>query len=171
MTEEEEEKTDTHPCSSCLRLAGKIRIPSLQCPRLVVLLLPLSLSFQYPTKTMTQHGLGDSANAESPAVVPPPSSKSSSYVKSLFLPSPDINYSVILFLYCCCGTLGLVFFLLQRFIEGRETGHWAKENLDAVEGIYIIFVPFAPGIAWAAIMRQLSRGEGPDIFNKKDKKD
>ena len=80
-----------------------------------------------------------------------------SFLKSLITPNPEINYTVITLMYTICFLLGLFFYVLEKWLLNTEKGHWSRDNLDQVEGVYIIFMPFFPCVFWSLGMKYLSK--------------
>jgi hypothetical protein len=59
-------------------------------------------------------------------------------------PSPDINYNFVAGVYLFATVLCAALYLGQKL---------GPENDNPVEGFWIIFCPFVPGLLWATVMR------------------
>lgn len=76
-------------------------------------------------------------------------------MKSIFKPKPDINYNVIALLYGIGSVLSLFFLCLEKYLgsERMKDYELVKENIEYIEGIYVIFCPFIPCLFWSLIVR------------------
>jgi len=50
-------------------------------------------------------------------------------------------------MYGACCAIFCLFFALEFFLVSKE-----NENFDSIKGVYIIFSPFWPSLAWSALM-------------------
>mmetsp|Transcript_9459 Transcript_9459/g.28440 ORF Transcript_9459/g.28440 Transcript_9459/m.28440 type:complete len:107 (-) Transcript_9459:528-848(-) len=84
-------------------------------------------------------------------------------LKWALLPREDINYSFISAMYASGTALSLLLFLLETVLRGYggngdssgedETGSVA-EFAQALEGLYLIFIPFFPCLLWSLFVRR-----------------
>ena len=68
-----------------------------------------------------------------------------------------INYNVVFYMYLsCCGLL-VFFLLLERLLERLDEEHWAKDNLQQITGVHVIFAPFVPCLFWSLWMMRRAK--------------
>ncbi|CCI45443.1 unnamed protein product [Albugo candida] len=59
----------------------------------------------------------------------------------IFTPSATINYNFVHYVYTCCSVLCLLLYGLTHYT-------------DAVDGFYVILIPFFPCVIWSYLVRR-----------------
>ena len=73
-------------------------------------------------------------------------------------------------MYIFFASLSILFYLLEKLILSTEKGHWAKDNMEQVEGVYVIFLPFFPAVFWSAGMWGIQAKQGSKSEDSLEKK-
>mmetsp|Transcript_24251 Transcript_24251/g.51195 ORF Transcript_24251/g.51195 Transcript_24251/m.51195 type:complete len:158 (+) Transcript_24251:73-546(+) len=110
-------------------------------------------------------------------------------------PTPGINYDFVALMYLGGSALAAFFFVLERYIlapllveqsppnsttdstiasngdtAGAQDGEQWKEFARGMEGMYVVFVPFAPCLIWSLVVRYFWIKETKILEEEKKKK-